>query len=98
MSFKSGHCTQCGAQTMIKDVNGRICSRKENFAMVDLFFDNGQKIANVPVCKTCVTSLDYQKITDEILDVDSKALSGKSKNVLSNSWADSIPTSYALKG
>lgn len=98
MSYKPGDCAQCGTKIRVRDVDGRLNSKKDNYGEADLVFENGVKMPRVPLCKDCLSNIDYNLIMTNLFDNNSRAFSSKTKTFLKSSFGENLPTSFVVKG
>lgn len=81
MSYRLGHCPQCGAQIVIQDTNRRWNSFKKNYRLADLIFDDGHR-CRTAICNSCLENPNFEKLIQSITCETSQACNEKVKTFL----------------
>ena len=67
---------------MVQGADGRWSSRKPNYSEVNITFEDGH-VMRSPLCKKCLTNVNFEKIMEAIVDKNSKAAPKSTRDSLS---------------
>lgn len=62
MGYNAGFCKCCGEKVMVRDVNGRLCSKKPNYVLFNFSYENSPVKVKSYACRKCFDAGNIQEL------------------------------------